>query len=69
MVNEIGDSVVGATGSGSGVTSNIDWTTYRFPQAIDLSGIPDKFGGEVSLSRWKKKMKLWLTVKSLWPVL
>ena len=52
MVNEIGDSVVGATGSGSGVTGNIDWTTYRFPQPIDLSGIPDKFGGGVSFSRW-----------------
>lgn len=70
MVNEIADSVVGGgAGSGSGVTSNIDWTTYRFPQPIDLSGIPDKFGGGVSFSRWQKKMKLWLTVKSLWPVL
>jgi len=70
MVNEIADSVVGGgAGSGSGVTSNIDWTTYRFPQPIDLSGIPDKFGGGVSFSRWQKKMKLWLTVKGLWPVL
>ncbi|KAK1374527.1 hypothetical protein POM88_030720 [Heracleum sosnowskyi] len=36
----------GAIASGSGVTTpTIDWTTYRFPQPIDLSGMPDKFGG------------------------
>ena len=49
-------------------TATIDWTTYRFPQPIDLSGMPDKFGGGVNFSRWQKKMKLWLTVKGLWPV-
>jgi hypothetical protein len=58
-----------AIASGSGVTvPTIDWTTYRFPQPIDLSGMPDKFGGGVGFSRWQKKMKLWLTVKGLWPV-
>ncbi|KAK1378365.1 hypothetical protein POM88_025109 [Heracleum sosnowskyi] len=59
----------GAIASGSCVTvPTIDWTTYRFPQSIDLSGMPDKFGGGVGFSRWQKKMKLWLTVKGLWSV-
>jgi hypothetical protein len=67
MVNETVTPIV-ETGSGSGVTApTIDWTTYRFPLPIDLSGMPDKFGGGVGFSRWQKKMKLWLTVKGLWP--
>ena len=61
-------TVVGASSSGSGGTAAIDWATYRFPQPIDLSGMPDKFSGGASFSRWQKKMKLWLTVKGLWPV-
>lgn len=47
----------------------IDWTTYRFPQPIDLSGMPEKFSGGAGFTRWQKKMKLWLTVKGLWPVI
>ncbi|KAL8095242.1 hypothetical protein AgCh_036628 [Apium graveolens] len=39
MVNETGDVLKTAvTDSGSGVIATIDWTTYRFPQPIDLSG-------------------------------
>jgi len=69
MVNETEATVVVATaGNSSGVTATIDWTTYRFPQPIDLSGMPEKFSGGAGFSRWQKKMKLWLTVKGLWPV-
>ena len=68
MVNETVNPDVGAAGSSVLNTATIDWTTYRFPQPIDLSGMPDKFGGGVNFSRWQKKMKLWLTVKGLWPV-
>ena len=68
MVNETEIPVV-TSATGSGVTApTIDWTTYHFPQSIDLSGMPDKFGGGSGFSRWQKKMKLWLTVKGLWPV-
>ena len=46
MVNETVNPTVGATGSGSvHAATTIDWTTYRFPQPIDLSGMPDNFGG------------------------
>ncbi|KAL8114715.1 hypothetical protein AgCh_021546 [Apium graveolens] len=68
MVNKTEVPKTVETGSGYGGTVSIDWTTYHFPQPIDLSGMPDKFSGGVSFSRWQKKMKLWLTVKGLWPV-
>ena len=38
------------TGSSVFATATIDWTTYQFPQPIDLSGMPDKFGGGVNFS-------------------
>ncbi|KAL8104260.1 hypothetical protein AgCh_028470 [Apium graveolens] len=41
MVNETADvHKIVETGSGSGGTTTIDWTTYRFPHPIDLSGQP-----------------------------
>ena len=53
MVNETVNPTSGASGSGSGAnTVTIDWTTYHFPQPIDLSGMPEKFGGGVGFSRW-----------------
>ena len=56
MVNETADvPKIVETGFGSGGTTTIDWTTYRFPQPIDLSGMPNKFSGGASFSRWKKK--------------
>ena len=55
MVNEIGDSVVGTTGSGSGVTSNIDWTTYRFPQPIDFRVFPKNLVGEFLFLAGRKR--------------
>lgn len=51
MVNGTLTSIV-ESGSGSSATAvTIDWTTYRFPQPIDLSGMPEKFGGGVGFSR------------------
>ncbi|KAL8156027.1 hypothetical protein AgCh_001193 [Apium graveolens] len=56
-------------GSGSGVTAGaIDWTTYSFPQVVELTGLLEKFNGGIGFSRWQKRMKLWLTIKGLWPV-
>ena len=51
MVNETVIHAVGATGSSVLAAATIDWTTYRFPQPIDLSGMPNKFGGGVNFSR------------------
>lgn len=48
MVNETLIPDVGATGSGSGVTANIERAVYRSRQPIDLSGILDKSDGGVS---------------------
>ncbi|XP_074323868.1 uncharacterized protein LOC141660783 [Apium graveolens] len=67
MVNKNAD-VQQTVETDSGGIASIGWTTYRFPQPIDLSGMPDKFGGEASFSRWQKNMKLWLTVNGIWPV-
>ena len=59
MVNETADvPKIVETGSGSGGTTTIDWTTYRFPHPIDLSGMPNKFSGGASFSLWQKKTKL-----------
>ncbi|KAL8156472.1 hypothetical protein AgCh_001535 [Apium graveolens] len=56
-------------GSSSGATVGvIDWTTYSFPQAVELTSLPEKFNGGIGFSRWQKRMKLWLTIKGLWPV-
>ena len=66
MVNETGVTVDGSTSDVS--AGVIDWTTYRFPQPVELTGLPEKFNGGVGFSRWQKRMKLWLTVKGLWPV-
>ncbi|KAL8124691.1 hypothetical protein AgCh_012369 [Apium graveolens] len=67
MVNE--SEVIVGGGSSSGVTAGaIDWTTYSFPQAVELTGLPEKFNGGIGFSRWQKRMKLWLTIKGLWPV-
>ena len=60
--------IVGGSGSG-GFAAVIDWTTYRFPQPIELTDLLEKFNGGVSFARWQKKMKLWLTVKGLWLVM
>ena len=64
MVNETAD-VPKIFETGSGGTTTIDQTTYCFPHPIDLSGMPNKFSGGASFSRWQKKMKLQLTVKGL----
>ncbi|KAL8109050.1 hypothetical protein AgCh_025225 [Apium graveolens] len=67
MVNE--SEVIVGGGSGSGATAGaIDWTTYSFPQAVELTDLPEKFNGGIGFSRWQKRMKLWLTIKGLWPV-
>ncbi|KAK1396464.1 hypothetical protein POM88_006327 [Heracleum sosnowskyi] len=66
MVNETEVTVDGSTSNVS--AGVIDWTTYRFPQPVELTGLPEKFNGGVGFSRWQKRMKLWLTVKGLWPV-
>jgi len=67
MVNE--SEVIVGGGSSSGATAwAIDWTTYSFPQAVELTGLPEKFNGGIGFSRWQKRMKLWLTIKGLWPV-
>ncbi|KAK1403287.1 hypothetical protein POM88_002892 [Heracleum sosnowskyi] len=60
MVNETETPIVGVIVSGSVVTaSTIDWTTCRFPQPIDLSGMPDKFGGGAesvkAYAMWEEK--------------
>ena len=46
---------VAATGSSGFTTATIDWTTYRFPQPIDLSGMPDKFGGGFNFLAGRKR--------------
>ncbi|KAL8157855.1 hypothetical protein AgCh_002537 [Apium graveolens] len=62
MVNE--SEVIVGGGSSSGATAGaIDWTTYSFPQAVELTGLPEKFNGGIGFSRWQKRMKLWLTIK------
>ncbi|KAL8131546.1 hypothetical protein AgCh_007470 [Apium graveolens] len=67
MVNE--SEVIVGGGSSSGVTAGaIDWTTYSFPQDVELTGLPEKFNDGIGFSRWQKRMKLWLTIKGLWPV-
>ncbi|XP_074377384.1 uncharacterized protein LOC141718910 [Apium graveolens] len=64
MVNENVITLSGQPFAGTGGTvPTIDWTMYHFPQPIDLSGMPDKYSGGSSFSRWQKKMILWLTVK------
>ncbi|XP_074323209.1 zinc finger BED domain-containing protein RICESLEEPER 2-like [Apium graveolens] len=42
--------------------------TLKVPKPIGLSGMSDKFSGGASFSHWHKKMKLWSTVKGLWPM-
>ncbi|KAL8100334.1 hypothetical protein AgCh_032549 [Apium graveolens] len=67
MVNE--SEVIVGGGSSSGATAGaIDWTTYSFPQAVELTGLQEKFNGGIGFSRWQIRMKLWLTIKGLWPV-
>ncbi|KAL8116789.1 hypothetical protein AgCh_023083 [Apium graveolens] len=56
----------GSSGATAGV---IDWTTYSFSQAVELTGLPVKFNVGIGFSRWHKRMKLWLTIKGLWPVM
>ena len=65
MVSEGEVPASGGSGASAGV---IDWTTYSFPQAVELSGLPEKFNGGIGFSRWQKKMRLWLTIKGLWSV-
>ncbi|KAL8118134.1 hypothetical protein AgCh_015876 [Apium graveolens] len=64
----INETEVSVDGSSSATVGVIDWTTYSFPQAVELTGLPEKFNGGIGFSRWQKKMKLWLTIKGLWPV-
>ncbi|KAL8123254.1 hypothetical protein AgCh_011287 [Apium graveolens] len=68
MVSETEFPVRSDSSSGATVGA-IDWTTYSFPQAVELTGLSEKFNGGIGFSRWQKEMKLWLTIKGLWPVL
>ena len=69
MVDESIITVTGASGGSAAVIDAvIDWTTYRFPQPIELTGLLEKFNGGVGFARWQEKMRLWLTMKSPWLV-
>ena len=53
MASETGVAASGSSGAPAGV---IDWTTYSFPQPVELTGLPEKFNDGVGFSRWQKRM-------------
>ena len=54
----VSESEVFASGSSGASAGVIDWTTYSFPQPVELTSLPEKFNGGIGFSRWQKKMKL-----------